>query len=135
MPALWKRTFSDGSIHLVLQYSDDFLSAATSPTYHLKFKEALESRFSIEWPPRADRYMQARIQQVKEGNIYLDQQRYSKAVVKRYIPTASLMPTDNDKSQYASPLPTNFNFSSAGSQIKRPKICQILGNTNYFLPY
>jgi hypothetical protein len=108
------------------------LLLTTSPTYHLKFKQALESRFSIEWPPRADWYLQARIQQDKEGNMYLDQQRYSKAVVKRYIPTASRMPTDNDKSKYASPLrPTYFKFASADRSKDHNSVKKSLEETQF----
>jgi hypothetical protein len=113
MPALWIRHLPQQGIHLVLQYSDDFLSACTDPVYHLNFKEAIKKRFTIEWQPRADWYLQARIQSDKFGNIYLDQQRYSKAVVKRYIPNASLIPTEADKLKYASPLPADMTFTSA----------------------
>jgi hypothetical protein len=113
MPALWIRHLPKQGIHLVLQYSDDFLSACTDSVYHLNFKEAIKKRFTIEWQPRADWYLQARIQSDKFGNIYLDQQRYSKAVVKRYIPNASLLPTEADKLKYASPLMADMTFTKA----------------------
>ena len=113
MPALWLKHLPNNGIHLVLQYSDDFLSGATDSEYHANFKEALKLRFNIEWQPRADWYLQARIQQDKFGNIYLDQQRYSKAVVKRYIPNASLQPTEEEKERFASPLPSDMTFSAA----------------------
>ena len=41
----------------------------------------------------------------------MDQQRFSKAVVKRYIPNASLIPTAEDVLKYASPLPTDMIFT------------------------
>jgi hypothetical protein len=95
---------------LVLQYSDDFLSACGDDTYHSQFAQALKDRFNIEWQPRADWYLQAQIQQDKHGNIYLDQQRYAKSIVQRYIPTVSMTPTDKDKSKFASPLPSLMVF-------------------------
>jgi hypothetical protein len=113
MPALWIHHLPKQGIHLVLQYSDDFLSACTDSVHHLNFKEAIKKRFTIEWQPRADWYLQARIQSDKSGNIYLDQQRYSKAVVKRYIPNANLIPTEADKLKYASPLMADMTFTSA----------------------
>ena len=45
MPALWKRHLPNQGIHLVLQYSDDFLPACTDPKYHIQFKRAIETQF------------------------------------------------------------------------------------------
>jgi hypothetical protein len=111
MPSLWINHLPNQGIHIVLQYSDDFLSACTNEEHHNNFKKTMESRFDIEWQPRADWYLQARIQQDKHGNIYLDQQRYSKAVVKRYLPNSSLIPSEEDKTRFASPLPSNMVFN------------------------
>ena len=74
MPALWIRFLSTGLRHIVLQYSDDFLSACGDTAYHHAFKSALASRFQVQWQDRADWYLQARIQQDKHGNILMDQQ-------------------------------------------------------------
>ena len=110
MPSLWVKHLPNNGIHIILQYSDDFLSACTSHDHHNAFRQSMESRFDVEWQPRADWYLQARIQQDKHGNIYLDQQRYSKSIVKRYLPQASLVPTEEDKLKFASPLPSTMVF-------------------------
>ena len=111
MPALWVCHLPNGGIHLVLQYSDDWLSSCTCPNRHATFKQNLCERFNADWQARADWYLQARIQQDKDGNIYLDQQRYSKAIVKRYIPHADLNATEADKTKYANPLPFDMTFT------------------------
>jgi hypothetical protein len=111
MPALWINKLPKGGVHIVLQYSDDFLSACTDPQYHASFHKALKARFNIEWQARADWYLQARIQQDKFGNIYLDQQRYAKGIIKRYLPNSSFSPSEEDKIKFASPLPCTMIFN------------------------
>jgi hypothetical protein len=50
-----------GGIHLVLQYSDDFLISSTDAIFKNKFQKALSNRFEIKWKPHADWFLQARI--------------------------------------------------------------------------
>jgi hypothetical protein len=68
-------------------------------------------QFVLEWHPRADWFLQARIQQDKFGNITLDQSRYSKAIVERYLPNANPSPTQADIKKYTYPLPRGFKWT------------------------
>ena len=129
MPALWKKNLPGNHLHLVLQYSDDFLSGCTDPVWHLQFQKALAERFSIEWQPRADWYLQARITSDSQGNIYLDQQRYAKAIIKRYLPNANLVPSEEDKLKYINPLPSDIIFSSNDRSPDTKTVKQL--ETNY----
>jgi len=107
--ALWKMKVQGGML-LVLQYVDDFLAAG--PTRALEdFKVALAKRFDIETQPRADWYLQARIRSDSEGNILLDQQRFSKSIVRRYLPNSPEFATPDDIGKYRSPLPAGFKFT------------------------
>ena len=115
MPALWRMHLPGGGVLMVLQYSDDFLIASTDPIIKNKFKTALSTRFEIEWKPHADWFLQARIRQDADGNISLDQHRYAKSVVGRYLPTASPTPSPTDLRKFASPLPTNMVWTKANS--------------------
>jgi len=114
--ALWKKTFEDGTVVLVLQYSDDFLAAGTNTKHMEAFKKALSERFDVNIAPRADWYLQARIRQDANGNIILDQQRYSKSIVRRYLPNAADVPTPDDVTHWNSPC-----CSSCG--IEDPMCC------------
>jgi hypothetical protein len=109
--ALWKKSLPNGKILLVLQYSDDFLAACDDSQGLEDFKTAIGKRFDIEIKPRADWYLQARIRQDADGNIVLDQQRYSKSIVQRYLPNSPETPTPEDMARYRSPLPHTFKWT------------------------
>jgi hypothetical protein len=76
-----------------------------------EFKKAISTRFDVEIKPNADWYLQARIRQDQAGNIVLDQQRYSKSIVQRYLPNAASEPSLRDLEKYKSPLPTTFKWT------------------------
>jgi hypothetical protein len=111
MVALWKKTLPNDKVLLVLQYSDDFLAACDDSKGLEEFKAAISSRFDVEIKPNADWYLQARIRQDADDNIILDQQRYSKSIVQRYIPNASPEPSERDLVKYKSPLPNGFKWT------------------------
>jgi len=140
--ALWKKTFEDGSIILVLQYSDDFLAAGTATKHMEDFKKALSERFDVNISPRADWYLQARIRQDADGNIILDQQRYSKSIVRRYIPNAAVDPTPDDIRRYRSPLPGDFKWTKSDNSTNAKEVAslekeygfrfiEVVGSLNY----
>ena len=61
------------------------------------FIEALKERFYVEAKPWVDWYLQTHIQQDKDGNVTLDQMRYSKEMVARfYISTDDYRPKRGD---------------------------------------
>jgi hypothetical protein len=141
-PALWRMTTPDGHVLLVLQYSDDLLHACTSNALKTKFHDALHQRFDCVTQPHAHWYLQARISQDADFNITLDQQRYSKAIVTRYIPSASAEPSDEDCTKFASPLPFDFKWTSSDNsktasdveQLEREfgfKTRQVIGSFNF----
>ena len=108
---IWYKRLADNGIFLLLLFADDLLSASTDSNAHHEFRTALSSRFEVEWHPRADWYLQARIQQDKHGNITLDQSRYSKAIVQRYLPNASQNPSASDLKTFLNPLPRDFKWT------------------------
>ena len=121
---LWYKRLSNDGIFLILVFADDALYACTDSKLLHDFQQALMTRFEVEWRPRADWYLQARIQQDKNGNITLDQSRYSKAIVQRYLPNADQTPTVSDLRTYRYPLPRNFKWTrednaSSGEESKQ----------------
>ena len=139
--ALWKKDLPDGQFLLVLQYSDDFL-AAGPPEELERFKLAISKRFDVEIKPRADWYLQARLRQDADGNVLLDQQRYSKSIVQRYLPNSSLDPTPDDVKKYRSPLPYDFKWTKDDNSRTRKDVqaledeygfryIEVVGSLNY----
>jgi hypothetical protein len=110
-PALWYKNLPKDGLLIVLQYSDDMLSASTDSTEHLQFKTALSKCFEIESNDRANWYLQAHINQDADGNITLDQSRYARSIVERYLPNAPTDASESDLEQYHNPLPTGFKFT------------------------
>ena len=45
--ALWKKTYDDGAVMFVLQYSDDFIAAGTLTKHEEDFKRAISKRFNV----------------------------------------------------------------------------------------
>jgi Reverse transcriptase (RNA-dependent DNA polymerase) len=111
MLGIWVKRLPANGIFLLLLFADDLLSASTSKEELYKFRIALSEKFEISWKPVADWYLQARIQQDANGNISLDQSRYSKAIIQRYLPNAPMEASDPDKSKFLNPLPRGFKFS------------------------
>ena len=80
--AIWQKCFPCGSCIHVLQYSDDLLIGSRDVEKTSKFVTALSNRFSVEVHPHADWYLQTQIQRDRDGNYILDQQHYSKSIVR-----------------------------------------------------
>jgi len=106
------------------------------------FKKALSERFDVNIAPRADWYLQARIRQDANGNIILDQQRYSKSIVRRYLPNAADVPTPDDIRRYRSPLPGDFKWTKADNSANKKEVealereygfrfIEVVGSLNY----
>lgn len=97
---------------MVLQYCDDILTACTNPSILATFRTALSARFDLEWNARAHWYLQARLAQDADSNITLDQSRYARSIVARYIPNAPVPASPADLETYRDPLPLDFRWSS-----------------------
>jgi hypothetical protein len=66
---------------------------------------------------RADFYLCACIQSNENGDIFLDQRRYSKAIISWYLPTANASPTIADFDRYQHPKTTNNKWSKTDLSI------------------
>ena len=119
---LWVKNLSNGKILLVLQYSDDFLAGSDDDEAMNDFKSKISNRFDVEVKPRADWFLQARIRQDSEGNTYLDQQRYSKAIVARHLPNVTGDPTPREMKKYRSPLPRDFKWTKTDNSVSKEDV-------------
>jgi hypothetical protein len=131
MPALWVRHFEPDGILMVLHHSDDLLAASYPDIHHHNFIEELKKRFSVEHQPIADWYLQARIRRDKHGNIYLDQQRYSKAIVNRYLGTFNSTPTPEEKKKYLNPQLTALKWTKADNSTDFEKLRMLEQEYNF----
>ena len=68
--------------------------------------------FEVEISQRDTWSLQARIHQDSEGNITLDQSHYACSIIEWYLPNAPLETSSEDLITYASPLPSEFKFTS-----------------------
>jgi hypothetical protein len=128
---LWyKRLPSDG-IMLVLLFADDQMSASTCAKALHDYRTALCTRFEVEWHPVAHWYLQALIQRDAFGNITLDQSRYSKSIIQRYLPNATLNATDADCKKYRNPLPRNFKWTKKDNAKSVEEVQQLESDYGY----
>lgn len=111
LPGLWVKHLLDRGFLLFLHYSDDILVAGNKDGALQQFVDNLRKRFDVEVRPRADWYLQTRIQQDKDLNIVLDQSRYAKAMVTRFLPQFASEPTEAERERYASPVKTTTRFT------------------------
>jgi Reverse transcriptase (RNA-dependent DNA polymerase) len=142
IPALWVQHFDHGGILMVLHYSDDLLAAGFPSHHHHAFISALRKRFTIEHQDRASWYLQSRICQDEHGNIFLDQQQYSKSIVSRYLKIYDASPSDEDLIKYRQPIPSSFKWTKDDRSIDDKavrelesffglRIIEAVGSVNY----
>jgi len=99
------REFSDGAkIHL-LNYVDDMLYYGTDDEKVKAFEKQLADRFSLELLGQAHWYLGSRIRQLANYDIELDQSRYCKSIVRKYLETAGCA---KNLRQHDTPLPSGF---------------------------
>jgi hypothetical protein len=125
IPALWVRHFDHGGILMVLHYSDDLLAAGFPSIHHHAFITALKNRFAIEHHERASWYLQSRIRQDEHGNIFLDQQQYSKSIVSRYLKIYDPSPSDEDLIKYRQPIPSSFKWTKDDRSIDEKAVREL----------
>ena len=112
LPGLWVKHLDNGGTLMLLHYVDDILTACTDERAHHDFLAKLGTHFVIETKPRADWYLQTRIQQDEEGNITLDQTRYSISMLQRFLPHfANQEPTEVEVRRYSAPLPFDISLT------------------------
>ena len=117
---LWYKHLTNGGVFLVLIFADDQLIATTDPNELVQYKANLEKHFEIQWHPHAHWFLKARINRDQYGDITIDQNRYSKSIVRKYIPNAPSPPSEKDIAKYRNPTPNNFIWkkSDCSSNIK-----------------
>ncbi len=87
-PCFFFKVFSDGSYIKLTVYLDDKLFFGNNEATLQEFKDKLSKRFYMEFLGQAHWYLSARIYQDADFNITLDQARYCKAIVNRFLEKA-----------------------------------------------
>ena len=83
-------------------------------------------RFDIECKPRADWYLQTRLQQDKDKNVSLDQTRYSKSMIQRFLPAlANQEPTKSEMKKYQSPMKLNVSLTKDDNSKSKEEVKQL----------
>jgi hypothetical protein len=72
----------------VLDYVDDMLYYGLDDLKVKEFKQSLQQHFNLELMGQAHWYLSTRINQLSNYDIELDQSRYCKAIVKKYLDSA-----------------------------------------------
>ena len=104
MPGLWLKNLENEKIIMFLHYVDDILIASNDDDALKVFLAHLTTRFEAEAKPVADWYLQTRLSQDRNKNVSIDQTRYAKALVKRYLPNYPQEASQRDLKRYASPM-------------------------------
>jgi hypothetical protein len=110
----WYKRLPNNGLFLILLFADDQLMACTDASVLHDYMLAMKRLYKIEWHATADWFLNARINRFANGDISLDQSRYSKAIVQRYLPNAEHDPlhiTEHDMAKYMSPVPNSFVFT------------------------
>jgi hypothetical protein len=142
MNGLWFKRLPEKGLLIFLAYSDDCLSCCSCDKVHEEFRTAFARKFPLNAQPNASWYLAARIKRDSEGNMSLDQYRYSRSICMRYLPNFDLDASEEDKRKYADPLPRTFEWTSADnseneSQVKALeakygfRCIEVLGSLNY----
>jgi hypothetical protein len=124
------KEFSDGSKIYLLNYVDDMLYHGTDAAKLQAFEKQLGERFHLELLGNAHWYLGSRINQLKNYDIEIDQSRYCKGIVKKYLETAGC---SRNVCQHETQLPSGFvptsdNCSTTESESKEIK-------TSYTIDY
>jgi hypothetical protein len=75
---------------LIEYYIGDCLYFSTSDASREKFQNQLVDRFNVELQGLVQWYLAARIHNDKDFNVTMDQSRYSKSIVTRYLEDAGV---------------------------------------------
>jgi len=89
----------------VLNYVDDMLYYGNHETTVNEFEQKLQQRFNLELMGQAHWYLSTKINQLNNFDIEIDQSRYCRAIMKKYLDTAS---TKRDVAHHPTPLPLDF---------------------------
>lgn len=123
---LWYKHLPNNGIFLVLIFADDQLIATTDQQELVQYKTNLQKHFEIQWHTHANWFLKARINQDQYGDITIDQNRYSKSIVQKYIPNSQYPPSEKDINKYRNPIPNNFIWkkSDCSKDIKEVQLLE-----------
>jgi len=99
------KEFTDGNKIFLLNYVDDMLYHGTCMKKVQDFKQQLGEHFHLELLGNAHWYLGSCINQLKNFDIEIDQSRYYKAIVKKYLESAGCA---KNVRQHDTPLPSGF---------------------------
>jgi hypothetical protein len=105
---LFYKIYPDGSQLFLLNYVDDMLYFGTSAALIAQFEADLSSRFDLEKLGQAHWYLATRITQHANFNITIDQTKYCKSILRRYLDSAGCK---NNIQLHSTPLPSGFILS------------------------
>jgi hypothetical protein len=112
MNGFWFKRLPNNGLLIFLQYSDDNLSACSDDETHEEFRRAFASKFPLKYTPNASWYLASHINRDQNGNVSLDQFRYSRAIIQRYLPNESAEPSTEELTKYVDPLPNDFVWTA-----------------------
>jgi len=84
-PCLYIKHYGNGATIKLLNYVDDGLFYCTHLNIEEEFLQALKGRFELNFLGQAHWFLGMRITQAGSYNITLDQSRYAKNLVQRYL--------------------------------------------------
>jgi hypothetical protein len=116
------KEFPDGSKIFLLNYVDDMLYHGNNLVFLQEFEKQLAERFQLELLGNAHWYLGSRINQLKNFDIELDQSKYCKAIVKKYLDTAGCTKVSK---HHDAPLPSGFIATiddCSGSEVESQKL-------------
>jgi transposase InsO family protein len=114
MQCLFIQHNNDGSKIYLLYYMDNMLYYGTDCAGIKQFEELLKQRFSVELMGQAHWYLATRINQLSNFDIELDQSRYCRSIVKKYLDAAGSRKINN---HHSTPLPLDFVPTSENCSI------------------
>lgn len=127
------KEFSDGSKLSLLNYVDDMLYYGTDITKFREFEKQLGKRFTLELLGNAHWYLGSRINQLENFDIEINQLRYCRAIIKKYLETAGCA---NNIKQHNTPLPSGFIPTADDCAISKDMSQQLATELNIeFLSY
>ena len=105
VPCLFVQEGENGHRIFLLNYVDDMLYYGTCPTALAAFESGLKQRFNLELLGQAHWYLATRIHQHNNFDIELDQHRYCKSIVQKYLSQAGCKKVSH---HHTTPLPADF---------------------------
>jgi hypothetical protein len=102
---MFTKRFPDGSTLYLLNYVNNMLHYGTDATKVQAFEKELSEWFNLELLGNAHWYLGSRIHQLQNYDIEIDQSRYCKSIMLKYLETAGC--TKNLR-QHDTPLPSGF---------------------------